>query len=149
MCEIRRKPGFLPGATWLIACAQGYVGTVQGVMDQGPIGAIQNVGVLPDFRGMGLGRALVRRPSPGSSRRAAPGLPGSHRRERRRRPALSRSGFPPGQDALQSDERLTACCGTPARTEAVIASECRDSSRYAGLRKAVLSGLRFGGVCAG
>lgn len=61
MCEIRRKPGFLPGATWLIACPQGYVGTVQGVMDQGPIGAIQNVGVIPSYRGLGLGRALVRR----------------------------------------------------------------------------------------
>jgi ribosomal protein S18 acetylase RimI-like enzyme len=67
MCEIRRKPGFLPGATWLVACAQGYVGAVQGVMDQGPIGAIQNVGVLPDFRGRGLGRALVRRALAGFS----------------------------------------------------------------------------------
>jgi ribosomal protein S18 acetylase RimI-like enzyme len=61
MCEIRRKPGFLPGATWLVACEAGYVGAVQGVMDRGPIGAIQNVGVLPDFRGQGLGKALVRR----------------------------------------------------------------------------------------
>jgi ribosomal protein S18 acetylase RimI-like enzyme len=61
MCEIRRKPGFLPGATWLVACEKGYVGAVQGVMDRGPIGAIQNVGVLPDFRGQGLGKALVRR----------------------------------------------------------------------------------------
>ncbi len=61
MCEIRRKPGFLPEATWLVACDQGYVGAVQGVIDQGPIGAIQNVGVLPEFRGQGLGKALVRR----------------------------------------------------------------------------------------
>ncbi len=61
MCEIRRKPGFLPGATWLVACSRGYVGTVQGVMDHGPIGAIQNVGVLPPYRGLGLGRALVHR----------------------------------------------------------------------------------------
>jgi hypothetical protein len=41
MREIRRKPGFLPGATWLIACDEGYVATVQGVMDRGPIGAIR------------------------------------------------------------------------------------------------------------
>jgi ribosomal protein S18 acetylase RimI-like enzyme len=61
MSEIRRKPGFLPGATWLVACDQGYVGAVQGVIDHGPIGAIQNVGVLPGFRGQGLGKALVRR----------------------------------------------------------------------------------------
>ena len=25
-------------------------------MDRGPIGAIQNVGVAPDYRGLGLGR---------------------------------------------------------------------------------------------
>jgi len=61
MREIRRKPGFLPSATWLIACPEGYVGTVQGVMDQGPIGAIQNLGVVPAYRGIGLGRALVHR----------------------------------------------------------------------------------------
>jgi ribosomal protein S18 acetylase RimI-like enzyme len=61
MSEIRRKPGFLPGATWMIACPLGYVGTVQGVMDQDAIGAIQNVGVIRSYRGMGLGEALVRR----------------------------------------------------------------------------------------
>ncbi len=59
MREIRRKAGFLPGATWLIRGPEGYVGTIQGVMDRGPIGAIQNVGVIPAYRGFGLGRALV------------------------------------------------------------------------------------------
>jgi ribosomal protein S18 acetylase RimI-like enzyme len=61
MREIRRKPGFLPSATWLIVGPEGYVGTVQGVMDKGTIGAIQNVGVVPVYRGRGLGRALVNR----------------------------------------------------------------------------------------
>jgi ribosomal protein S18 acetylase RimI-like enzyme len=61
MSEIRRKPGFLPEATWMIACPEGFVGTVQGVKDYGSIGAIQNVGVIPSYRGLGLGRALVRR----------------------------------------------------------------------------------------
>lgn len=60
MREIRRKPGFLPVATWLVAGPEGYCGTVQGVMDQGPIGAIQNIGVVPGYRGLGLGRALLR-----------------------------------------------------------------------------------------
>jgi ribosomal protein S18 acetylase RimI-like enzyme len=61
MREIRRKPGFLPAATWLITGPLGYVGTIQGILDRGPIGAIQNVGVAPDYRGLGLGHALVRR----------------------------------------------------------------------------------------
>lgn len=61
MREIRRKPGFLPAATWLIGCPEGYCGTIQGVMDRGPIGAIQNVGVVPAYRGRGLGRALIRK----------------------------------------------------------------------------------------
>ncbi len=59
MREIRRKPGFLPAATWLIGTEEGFVGTVQGVIDKGAVGAIQNVGVVPEYRGLGLGRALV------------------------------------------------------------------------------------------
>lgn len=61
MREIRRKPGFLPQATWLIEGPNGYCATIQGVVDRGPIGAIQNVGVVPGYRGLGLGRALVGR----------------------------------------------------------------------------------------
>ncbi len=59
MREIRRKPGFLPQATWLIDGPAGCVGTIQGVMDHGAIGAIQNVGVVAEQRGKGFGRALV------------------------------------------------------------------------------------------
>lgn len=61
MREIRRKAGFLPAATWLISHPDGCVGTIQGVIDRGPIGAIQNVGVMPAHRGLGLGGALVLR----------------------------------------------------------------------------------------
>ena len=61
MREIRRKPGFLATATWLIAGPEGYIGTVQGVLDRGPIGAIQNIGVVPAYRGQGLGQALIRK----------------------------------------------------------------------------------------
>ena len=63
MREIRRKPGFLPAATWLIHGAGGFVGTIQGVMDRGPIGAIQNVGVALEYRGQGFGRGWFARPS--------------------------------------------------------------------------------------
>jgi GNAT superfamily N-acetyltransferase len=59
MREIRRKPGFMPESTWLVVSAEGYCGGVQGVRERGPIGAIQNLGVVPAHRGRGLGRALL------------------------------------------------------------------------------------------
>src|SRR5262245_16897767 len=55
MAEISRKPGFLPGATWLVADALGYCGTVQGVRERAGLGAIQNLGIVPERRGLGLG----------------------------------------------------------------------------------------------
>jgi GNAT superfamily N-acetyltransferase len=61
MREISRKIGFLPEATWLVACAAGYCGTVQGVRERSGLGAIQNLGVMPLHRGRGLGRALLLR----------------------------------------------------------------------------------------
>jgi ribosomal protein S18 acetylase RimI-like enzyme len=66
MAEIVRKPGFLPGATWLLQYAPGdgrpaeYCGTIQGIRDMEGLGAIQNVGVTPEHRNCGLGAALVR-----------------------------------------------------------------------------------------
>jgi len=59
MTEICRKQGFLPAATWLLACAEGYCGTVQGVRERTGLGAIQNLGILPAYRGRGLGSALL------------------------------------------------------------------------------------------
>jgi len=65
MNEIRQKPGFLPQATWLVATtltesgAEEFCGTVQGVVDQSRMGAIQNLGILSDHRGRGLGCALM------------------------------------------------------------------------------------------
>jgi ribosomal protein S18 acetylase RimI-like enzyme len=59
MNEIRKKPGFLPWATWLVASADGYCGTVQGLRDRLGFGAIQNLGVTPAARGRGLGGALL------------------------------------------------------------------------------------------
>jgi mycothiol synthase len=59
MNEIARKQGFQPGATWLAAGPGGYAGTVQGVRERSGLGAIQNLGVIPGHRGVGLGSALL------------------------------------------------------------------------------------------
>jgi ribosomal protein S18 acetylase RimI-like enzyme len=65
MNEISNKPGFLPQATWLVATrltetgAEEFCGTVQGVVDPSRLGAIQNLGIVPEHRGRGLGWALM------------------------------------------------------------------------------------------
>lgn len=59
--------GFLPQATWLIEAEGGPLsgptpcGTIQGMERSTTLGSIQNVGVIPEFRGRGLGRALLLR----------------------------------------------------------------------------------------
>lgn len=66
MLEIASQRSFLPQATWLI-CHQnsesnaGSVdcGTIQGLANGREAGSVQNVGVAPEYRGLGLGRALV------------------------------------------------------------------------------------------
>lgn len=77
MREIRGKGGFLPGATWLIARSRlvpaghgpeaqvvrpaevEWCGTIQGVIDASGAGSIQNIGVVPGHRGLGLGSVLI------------------------------------------------------------------------------------------
>jgi ribosomal protein S18 acetylase RimI-like enzyme len=59
MNEICHKRGFLPLATWLVASAGGYCGTVQGIRERAGLGAIQNLGVTPLHRGRGIGSALL------------------------------------------------------------------------------------------
>ena len=77
MLEIKRKPGFLPGATWLLMsyntfdgqpeycgteyCGTEYCGTVQGIHDTSGMGSIQNLGVAEKHRGQQLGTALMHR----------------------------------------------------------------------------------------
>ena len=67
MREISRKDGFLPTATWLL-CRRtrpdGEVeacGTIQGIQDRQGFGAVQNLGIIPECRGIGLGELLLRR----------------------------------------------------------------------------------------
>ncbi|HEV3415762.1 MAG TPA: N-acetyltransferase [Pirellulales bacterium] len=64
MSEITEKPGFLPAATWLVVRdipngESEYCGTIQGIIDRNGMGAVQNLGVVPDCRDQGLGRALM------------------------------------------------------------------------------------------
>ena len=67
MREIARKDGFLPSATWLL-CRQSQsgrgvesCGTIQGIRDRQGLGAGQNLGIIPECRGNGLGELLLRR----------------------------------------------------------------------------------------
>jgi len=63
--EIARKEGFIPEATWLAVCIgcdgrrHEPCGTIQGIRDQNGVGAIQNLGVIPEHRGGGLGTSLL------------------------------------------------------------------------------------------
>ena len=64
MREICHQAGFLSAATWMIAYCDGDhlptdCGTIQGLSQSSQLGSIQNVGVVPEHRGQGLGRALV------------------------------------------------------------------------------------------
>ena len=64
MSDIARQERFLAHATWLIsyACQDEFpqdCGTIQGIGAAGESGAIQNIGVVPEHRGLGLGRALM------------------------------------------------------------------------------------------
>jgi GNAT superfamily N-acetyltransferase len=65
MRDIAERDAFCRQATWMISRRDeaGHViedcATIQGMVQSGGIGAIQNVGVAPPHRGSGLGRALV------------------------------------------------------------------------------------------
>jgi [ribosomal protein S18]-alanine N-acetyltransferase len=65
MREISGRQDFVPKATWLmVAKGSGErvmqpVGTIQGLRSSAREGAIQNIGVHPDYRGLGLGTQLI------------------------------------------------------------------------------------------
>jgi len=65
MVDIAHHEGFVPAATWLIRfegndfLGPTPVATIQGLRKNQWVGSIQNVGVLPEHRGCGLGRALL------------------------------------------------------------------------------------------
>ncbi len=63
--EISNQPGFSVPATWMVAFQPEPTwpaddcGTIQGIARTGGVGSIQNVGIVPEHRGNGLGRAIV------------------------------------------------------------------------------------------
>jgi ribosomal protein S18 acetylase RimI-like enzyme len=63
MSDISEQTQFAAAATWLIAHEHDGTsldcGTIQGMAVTDALGAIQNVGVAPEFRRRGIGRALV------------------------------------------------------------------------------------------
>ena len=65
MKQIVEKPGFLPQATWLAVYRPDehrpaeYCGTIQGIRDRSGIGAVQNLGIAPEHRDVGLGTSLL------------------------------------------------------------------------------------------
>lgn len=67
MIEISKRDGFLGVATWLAEYhdfeTDTYIpiGTVQGVCDREGLGSIQNLGIVPEHRGQGIGSALLKR----------------------------------------------------------------------------------------
>ena len=61
MSNIANSIFFVPEATWLVATEDmsSMCGTIQGARASDVMGAIQNLGVVPQFRHLGLGRALL------------------------------------------------------------------------------------------
>lgn len=53
------RPEFFAPATWLIACGDGFCASIQTGTDRPGVGIIHNVGVAPEYRGLGLGKCLV------------------------------------------------------------------------------------------
>jgi ribosomal protein S18 acetylase RimI-like enzyme len=65
MCDIAQREGFLESATWLLefhpaTSRRGeFCGTIQGIRDAYGMGAVQNVGIVPEHRGKSLGSVLI------------------------------------------------------------------------------------------
>jgi len=65
--DIQSQANFNPNATWMVAFQPEPTwpaddcGTIQGISRYGTTGAIQNVGIVPEHRGNGLGRAIVQK----------------------------------------------------------------------------------------
>jgi ribosomal protein S18 acetylase RimI-like enzyme len=67
MNDIASHEGFVPQATWLLRFigsdfqSPQLCGTIQGLRRSRRQGAVQNIGIIPTQRGLGLGKALMLR----------------------------------------------------------------------------------------
>lgn len=59
MRDIANRRGFVPQATWLVVREDQLIGTVQGVIERAGLGMIQNLGVVPEARNLGIGTNLL------------------------------------------------------------------------------------------
>ena len=64
MADISNRAGFISESTWLIAHYRDaslpeYCATIQAIQDVNGLGSIQNVGVVPGHRGIGLSKILL------------------------------------------------------------------------------------------
>ncbi len=63
--DIQAQTTFSPNATWMVAFQPepswpaDDCGTIQGLRRNSHKGAIQNIGIVPEHRGLGLGRAIL------------------------------------------------------------------------------------------
>jgi [ribosomal protein S18]-alanine N-acetyltransferase len=59
MREITGRREFVPETTWLLLFQGSPCGTIQGIRIADNAGSVQNVGVVPEHRGLGLGTYLL------------------------------------------------------------------------------------------
>jgi len=79
MRQIAHKPGFLSETTWLMVTDEGdekfeLCGTIQGIVNQRGIGAIQNLGIPSKHRGRGIGTCLLHKSLEGFRRSGLNGV---------------------------------------------------------------------------
>lgn|SRR5262245_21397368 len=59
MRSIAAHSGFVAQATWLARGPEGFCGCIQGVQSARRTGMIQNLGVVPECQGHGVGKSLL------------------------------------------------------------------------------------------
>lgn len=75
MRDISRRENFVPEATWLLHFGYPgqnggeFCGTIQGIQNRSGQGAVQNLGITPEHRGLGLGTRLLHQSLMGFSQR--------------------------------------------------------------------------------